>query len=193
MDTEAFLFDPTLPHTPSLRILIGLGAVLGALQGGIHRGHPDSGWVISFIYLAHGETLMWTKVCFCPHGAGHNYSPTGWPSRTPNSAGALSMSHRLTIHQHILIRYTPLGSLFQFSSAGLFSIACPLQASSTSHLYFIYLSSQRLFPYLLSLLPKLSLSPLTKPLTANQELFEFRSLPSPNYQPQNFLNGSSLL
>lgn len=65
---EAFPFNPLLLHSPSLRILFGLRIVPGALQGGIHKGHPEGDRVISCII--HSDNLVWPERCSCPCDVG---------------------------------------------------------------------------------------------------------------------------
>lgn len=71
MDVEAFPFDPTLPH----RILFGLTVVLGALQAGIPKGHPDSGR-FSPVKLLPMERA-WGGQREVPVMSGHRCSPIG--------------------------------------------------------------------------------------------------------------------
>lgn len=91
MGFEAFPFDPTLFHNPSVRILFGLTIVLGALHEGILKGHPDSGRGIFCIALARGEGLVGTEGHSCPRDVCTQVAVlSGWRSRTLSSARALT-------------------------------------------------------------------------------------------------------
>lgn len=91
MGVEAFTFDSTLFHSPSVRILFGLTIVLGALQEGILKGHLDSGRVISCIALARGEGLVGTEGHSCPREVCTQVAVlSGWRSRTLSGARALT-------------------------------------------------------------------------------------------------------